>query len=191
MLFLLAPLVPAITITIGEAFAYATSCLVTGYIVKTAYDHATDRDASSEKKGEARAKAEYDARLSRFEKSMQAIRAHDKQYFDVILAVATVGYAYAAAYDGAVSEEMRDYINDFVAGQAVGHLPPNLSRKLNDLFKNPPDVETAYENAIALAPNAIEICDMIIELLAEISEWSTSRPARKFELSWNQLKAAA
>jgi hypothetical protein len=191
MLFLLAPLVPVISVTIGEALAYAAAGTVLGYAAKETYDSYTDRDGSSEKRGESRAKAEYDTRLSRFEQAMQEMRAHDKHYFDVILAVATVGYAYAAAYDGEVSEEMRDYINDFVAGQGAGHLPPSLRRKLNDLFKAPPDVDTAYENAMVLAPNAIELCDMIIELLAERLEGSNSLAARKFVSSWSQLKAAA
>lgn len=191
MVFLLAPLVPALTVTIGEALAYVTGSMAAGYVAKTVYDSATDRDGSSEKRGESRAKAEYDTRLSRFEHAMQESRANDKHYFDVILAVATVGYSYAAAYDGEVSEEMRDYINDFVAGQGAGHLPPNLYQKLNDLFKAPPDVETAYENAMALAPYAIKLCDMIIELLAESWEGSASRTVRKFVSFWNQLKAAA
>lgn len=191
MLFLLAPLVPALTVTIGEALAYATASIVTGYVAKSVYDSATDRDASSEKRGESRAKAKCDTQLNRLEKAMQDIRAHDKHYFDVILAVTTVGYAYAAAYDGEVSEEMRDYINDFVAGQSASHLPPSLHQKLSGLFKVPPDVETAYENAMALAPHAIELCDMIIDLLAEKSGRSTSRTVQEFVSSWNQLKAAA
>ena len=158
-MFFLVPLIPALTVTIGEAVAYATACVVTGYVAKTAYDSVSDRDGGFERQGESRAKAEYDTRLSRFERAMQEMRAHDKHYFDVILAVATVGYAYAA--------------------------------RNGEVFLAPPDVNTAYENAMALAPNAIELCDMIIDLLAEKAEGSSSLTRQKFVSSWNQLKAAA
>ena len=183
-------LVP-LAITAGEAILYSAAGAFAGYVAKEAYDSATGRDASSEKRGEVRAKAEYDIQRNRFEQEMQEKLAHDKHYFNVVLAVATVGYSYAAAHDGAVSEEMRDYINDFVAGQSANHLPPRLKMKLNGLFKNTPDVDTAHEIAMKLAPNAMELCDMVIYLLAENWEQSNSSAARKFVQYWNQLRAAA
>ncbi|OIR01268.1 hypothetical protein GALL_167400 [mine drainage metagenome] len=188
MLFLFA--VPALTITIAEALGYSTILVASGYVAKTAYDSASDRDGGFERQGESRAKAAADFQLSQFEKAVKELRADENMYFNVILAVATVGYAYAASY-GEVSDDMRNYIDDFVAGQGAEHLPPGFRQGLNELLTSPPNVELAYASAMALAPNAIVHCNTIIELLAERFEGSTSLTAQEFVSNWNQLKAAA
>lgn len=193
MIFL-AALVPA-AFSLGDALLVATGTLLTRYVVKEVYDYATDRDGKSERRGEqrgeARAKTEYGLQMQRFEIAMQQKCADEERYFDVVLAVTTVGYAYAAAIDGEVTEKKRGYIDDFVCGQATTRLPPRLRRKLKDLFLAPPDAETAYQDATAIAPDAMELCDMIIELLTTSSEGAASRSARNFLKSWQQLKSAA
>jgi len=119
MLFLI-----PIGLTLGETLLAAAASAIVGYGAKSAYDHFSDRDEAEFNRGKAhgeqRAKAEHVEKLRRFAQAMETRMADSKTCFDVILAVMTVGYAYAAAHDGTVTNAKRTEIAEFVIGQSQG-----------------------------------------------------------------------
>lgn len=162
---------------------------------KAAYDYFTRRDTKSEERGEQRAKAsakaEYEAKLSQFEAAMREVRKEDKRSRDTLLAISTVGYAYAAACAGSLSIEVRTQIDEFVSGQMGDYLPASFRNALNEVSSNPPGVATAYKAACQLAPDVIDKCDLVIDLLTEEFQWSRSCDGQTFRSAWQNMKAAA
>lgn len=176
-------------------FVVIPLCLVAGVASKAAYDHFTGRDDKSEARGGKRAhasvKAEYEAKLSRFETAMRELRREDKRCLDALIAISTVGYAYAAACEGTLSIKSRTQIDEFVSGQMGAYLPARFRKTLDGIATAPPDVATAYQAACRLAPDVIVKCDLVIELLTEMYQWSYSQGGQAFRSAWQEMKAAA
>ena len=162
---------------------------------KSAYDHATKRDEEEFNRGKAtgeqRAKAEYAEKLQRFTQAVTARMADNTRFYDPVLAVMTVGYAYAAARHGGVTGAMRTEIDEFVMGQSQRHFPPHLRQKLDAIAATPPDAITAHAAAMALAPDAMQICSMLIALLQASPDTAGATQGYAFALAWEQIKSAA
>lgn len=184
MLFLLAPL--------GYPLVETLLTVAIGVAAKRIYDKCTDRDGDAFNRGyaagEQRAKAEHEKKLRRLTQAMAKHVAESKTYFDVILAVMTVGYAHAAACNGRVTQAQRAEITEFVIGQSLGHLPLHLQQRLDAIAATPPNLSTAYAAVMQLAPGALPICDLLIDILD--ANPSTSHGNRKQAAAWSQLKTA-
>jgi hypothetical protein len=194
MFFLAAP----IAFTLADVIVAATVAATTGYATKTAYDHFTDRDKKSEhrgeKWGEAKAKAEYDIKLRQFENRMERFQSDQKTHLNVIQAAAVVGYAYAAARHGGLTDEIRDEINAFVSGAIFDKLPLDIRTKLDQVARHPLDAANAYRLAQKASPDAIDLCDLVIDMVRAMSEPSRhtkSIEEKEFLANWERLKAAA
>lgn len=194
MFFLAAP----IAFTLADVIVTAAVAVTTGYATKTAYDHFTDRDKKSEhrgeKWGEAKAKAEYDIKLRQYENRMERFRADQNTHLNVIQAVAVVGYAYAAARHGGLTDEIRDEINAFVSGAIFDKLPLEIRKRLDQAALHPFDAATAYQLVQKVSPDAIDLCDLVIDMVRAMSEpsrYTKSINEKEFLTNWEQLKAAA
>lgn len=178
--------------TLVQTLAAAVASVAVGVAAKSIYDECTDRDDEAFNRGQAageqRAKAAHEEKLRRLTQAMETHMAKSKNYFDVILAVMTVGYAHAAACNGRVSHVQRTEITEFVIGQSLCYLPPNLQQMLNAIATTPPNLSTAYAAVMQLAPGALPICDLLIDILD--ANPSTSHGNRKQASVWAQLKAA-
>lgn len=194
MFFLAAP----IAFTIADVILAATVAATTGYVTKTAYDHFTDRDKKSEhrgeKWGEAKVKAEYDIKLRQFENRMERFRDDQMTHINVIQAAAVAGYAYAAVRNGGLTDEIRDEINVFVSGAIFDKLPLEIRKRLDQAALHPFDAATAYQLVQKVSPDAIDLCDLVIDMVRAMSEptrYTKSIMEKEFLANWEQLKAAA
>lgn len=188
-------MLPLFLVPIGYTLSEVLLAAAAGTVVKAIYDRITGREEAEYNRGKAhgeqRAKAAYEQKLQRLLQAVQATRADEKAYFNVILAVMTVGYTYAAARDGKVTPAIRTEITEFVIGQSQGHLPVELQNSLNKVAANPPDVTTARQVVLSLAPDCMRICDMLIAIL-EANPWESGNPqGHAFAVAWQQLKSKA
>lgn len=179
-----------------ETLLVVATSIVIGYEAKNAVRRITGKDDIAVfnrgvAAGERRAKAAYEEKLQRFKQAMESRTADSKSYFDTVLAVITVGYAHAASCDGKVTMTKRTEVDEFVVGQSLSKLPPQLRLKLDEIASNPPDVQTAYAAVMKIAPDSMEICDMLIALLDMNPNASPATHTPGFTNVWNQLKAAA
>jgi len=169
---------------------------IAGFLIKTTYDHFTDRDKKTEqrgeKRGEAKAKAEYDIKLSQFQNRMERFKADHETHLNVIQAVSVVGYAYAATSHGGLTDDMRNEINAFVSGAIFDKLPQDIRKTLDRAALHPLDAATAYQLAQETPPDTIDLCDLVIDMVRAMSlPYSKTVKEREFLSNWEQLKAAA
>jgi hypothetical protein len=125
---------------------------------------------------------------------MERIHADQRTHLNIIQAAAVVGYAYAAATHGGLTDNMRDEINAFVSGAIFDKLPQDIRNKLDRAALHPFDAATAYRLAQEASPDAISLCDLVIDMvraMADPSKCTKSAKERIFLANWERLKAAA
>jgi len=76
----------------------------------------------------------------------QSYFSSQKEYFDFILALQTVGMA-CAACDGEISVDEQQEINEFVGGIASSELPQNIKDEVLNISNSRPTIGTAFQLA--------------------------------------------
>ncbi|MCY4304779.1 MAG: hypothetical protein OXC62_08410 [Aestuariivita sp.] len=126
-------------------------------------------------------------RVEEFKAKIQADSIAKDHYFDVVLALVSVGVS-AAYADFEVCTEERRTIEQFVAGMSVSQLPTNIKNKIEKIIESPPNLQTAYEHA-QKARVPMELCEEVIKsVISADNEVNTKE--RAFLIGWRRLAAA-
>lgn len=150
-----------------------------------------DTEEVAERRGERKATAEYD---KEFEKLVSNFHDVEKRlnengnYFDGIVAMSAVGIACANS-DGNIADEERQDIEEFIAGVSHNELPTNIKEKIENMWVNPPSVNTAFELANNLGLDSLELFSEIIEITIH-ADGDVHDDELVFQQAWNSLVAA-
>lgn len=150
-----------------------------------------DEITSAEQRGEAKAKAEYEAKYTKlyeaFKEAELRIKARE-DYFNLIIAMEAVGVS-CAACDGHISDEERIQIDEFIAGVTASELPQDVKDKIKQIADNPPNIKTAFELAKKTEPSSYALFDEVIQLVMYADGYLHEKE-KVFMQTWQYLKAA-
>lgn len=150
-----------------------------------------DTEERAEKRGEERAAAQYERKYEKlataFEETEKQIRETSK-YFDLLIAMAAVGFA-CAACDGEIAPEERLDIDEFVAGVSSSKLPSHIKEKIDEIAKNPPNIKTAFELAQKVGLDSYDLFDEIIHVVIH-ADGRIHEQEKIFQQAWYELAAA-
>ena len=150
-----------------------------------------DTKEVAERRGERKATAKYDKELEKLVSNYNDVEKRlneNGNYFDGIVAMSAVGIACANS-DGNIADEERQDIEEFIAGVSHNKLPINIKEKIENLWINPPSVNTAFELANNLGLDSLELFSEIIEITIH-SDGDVHKDELVFQQAWNRLVAA-
>ena len=135
--------------------------------------------------------AKHDIELKKMEEKLKqylgAIRQREG-YFDAVLAMMAVGIS-ASNCDGEIHDEERKAIELFVAGISATNLPAGVKTEMNNIYSEPPNLQTAYNLARrSNVPN--ELCEEIIEMVIH-ADGVQHREESAFLAAWRSVKSIA
>ncbi|PSV27527.1 MULTISPECIES: hypothetical protein [unclassified Photobacterium] len=151
-----------------------------------------DGEEEAERRGERRANAEQELKYSKLTAAFEDAKNRldeTENYFNLLIAMEAVGLA-CANCDGEISLEERQEIDEFIAGVSSSELPSHVKRKIEDMAKNPPNVNTAFALAQKVGLNSFELYNEIIEVVMH-ADGRVHENEKAFEQAWNTLVKAA
>lgn len=150
----------------------------------------------AEATGEQKAAAHYALKYAKIVESCHAINKqieHTDHYFQLILALETVGLACAHS-DGIITPQERKEINQFIAGITSIAFPAHIQQQIDAIAANPPTIKTAFAVASQLVTNTEKISyalfNDLIHIVIHVDKQPTS-PKKAFQQAWNELVLTA
>jgi hypothetical protein len=88
-----------------------------------------------------------------------------KEYCDLLIAMFAVGISVANCDGEIVSEEKQD-IDEFIAGVSHSHLPSSIKKKINTMYDNPPNFNTAMNLVKKIDSECWDLFSQVIEIVS-------------------------
>ena len=156
-------------------------------------DKVSEAEKRGEKKGAAKEKAQSEdirQRANARYEDISAKMAETNAMFNLMLALASVGYSCAAS-NGQMTTEEKLQIDEFIMGVSKDTLPSHIRAQMERTASNPPDIRTAHAHAVSTAtPDTWHLFDEIIELIMRIDEVTPAEKAT-FASEWHYLRKVA
>jgi len=173
------------------ALAGGLAAAVAGGIAGAIANEMDDTEEKAERRGERNATVKYDKKIEKLLSNFNDVekRLNDTgKYFEGILAMTAVGIACANS-DGDIADEERKEINEFITGVAGDKLPTYIKEQVEQMWINPPSVNTAFELANNLGLDSLELFSEIIEITIH-ADGDVHENELVFQQAWNSLVAA-
>jgi len=173
------------------ALAGGLAAAAAGGIAGAVASEMDDTEEVAERRGERKARAKYDKELEKLVSNFNDVEkrlGENSKYFEGILAMIAVGIACANS-DGDIADEEREEINDFITGVAGDKLPSHIKEKIENMWINPPSVNTAFELANNLGLDSLELFSEIIEITIH-ADGDAHEDELVFQQAWNSLVGA-
>ena len=141
---------------------------------------------AAEERGRNQEKAKRDIEMTELlEKYREATQEFQKvgEYYSLVEALFTVGMA-CARECGRDSDDDIETLMEFIVGLSHRELPQRLTDKLANVKAKPPTLHSAYNRALKIAPNSLDLLDQVAELAAHGVEGKDCRD------HWAELRAA-
>jgi len=141
---------------------------------------------AAEERGRNQEKAKRDLEMTELlEKYREATQEFQKvgEYYSLVEALFTVGMA-CARECGRDSDNDIETLMEFIVGLSHRELPQRLTEKLANVKAKPPTLHSAYNRALKIAPNSLDLLDQVAELAAHGVEGKDCRD------HWAELRAA-
>jgi tellurite resistance protein len=112
----------------------------------------------------------------------------DQDYFNLLIALFSVGIAVANCDGDIAPEEMKD-IEEFIAGLGCAHLPPHVKGMITRLKSNPPNFNTAMTHVEKVHKDSRKLFSQVIEI-ASRADGTIREEEVAFMNAWQQYLAA-
>ena len=175
--------------TVAAAAGAGATGAVAGSVVGASSRRRTHDDGRRE--GEMKAKAECDRKIERLTAQLEEFvgMVKDREaFFDAVLAMTAVGMA-TANCDGEIHEAERKSIELFISGLSAAKLPGKVKTGIEEMYKAPPDLRTAFK-AAREANIPTDLVDEIIEVVIHADD-VVHREEQAFLAALRRLKSAA
>lgn len=172
--------VTAVGAVVGVGVGAAVGAVVGGD------DNNSSEINAAEERGRNQAKAKHDLEMARLEASyLEATQEFQKvgEFYKLVEALFTVGMA-CARECGRDSDNDIETLMEFIVGLSHRELPQRVTDKLQSVKAKPPTLHTAYNRAVKLAPNSLDLLDQVADLAAHGIEGKDCRD------HWAELRAA-
>ena len=175
------------TVALAGGAAAAAAGALAGASLKDDDDIREEGERDGRREATAEADKKIEKLLSNFHDVEKRLGETGK-YFEGILAMTAVGIACANS-DGDIADEEREEINDFITGVAGDKLPIHIKEQVEQMWTNPPNVNTAFELANNLGLDSLELFSEIIDITIH-ADGNVHEDELVFQQAWNELVAA-
>lgn len=153
-----------------------------------AIDALDDSKEQAEKRGREQAEAKNALKSEKILRAMKEMKDHvdeDDQYFSSLIAIAAVGIS-CANCDGEIHPEERTEIAEFVAGINHSNLPNDVKKKMDELWKKPPSIRTAFK-LVEKAKTDLSLVDDVIDVVMHADNRVHAKE-KAFMNAWHKLR---
>ena len=153
-----------------------------------AIDALDDSEEQAEKRGREQAAAEYAQKLEKIQRAIEEMaskkKSHD-QFFSQLIAIAAVGIS-CANCDGEIHLDERTEIDEFVSGANHSNLPNDVKEKMDELWKKPPSIRTAFK-LVEKAKIDLSLVDDVIDVVMHADNRVHAKE-KAFMNAWHKLR---
>jgi len=126
--------------------------------------------------------------LAQFEESVKQLK--DEAHYNQLLAAMVAVSVSCAASDGDIARQEKSGINEFLKQLTATRVSPETKSQINNLIKNPPDVDAAFAQAKAVGLDSLDLFSSLVELVIQ-ADYKEKPGELVFRDRWQELVGAA
>ena len=126
--------------------------------------------------------------LANFEEAVKQIR--DEEHYNELLAAMVAVSVSCAASDGDIARKEKSGISEFLKQLTSTRVSHETKSQINDLIKNPPDIDAAFAQAKAVGHDSLDLFSSLVELIIQ-ADYKELQGETAFRERWQALVSTA
>ncbi|MCB1853822.1 MAG: DUF533 domain-containing protein [Pseudomonadales bacterium] len=126
--------------------------------------------------------------LANFEEAVKQIR--DEEHYNELLAAMVAVSVSCAASDGDIARKEKSGISEFLKQLTSTRVSHETKSQINDLIKNPPDIDAAFAQAKAVGLDSLDLFSSLVELIIQ-ADYKELQGETAFRERWQALVSTA
>lgn len=126
--------------------------------------------------------------LANFEEAVKQIR--DEEHYNELLAAMVAVSVSCAASDGDIARKEKSGISEFLKQLTSTRVSHETKSQINDLIKNPPDIDAAFAQAKAVGLDSLDLFSSLVELIIQ-ADYKELPGETAFRERWQALVSTA